>query len=267
MKKCIAVLTRGYSNIREYNTLIQRNVSIAQNLIDKSIDVVIFHEGNITDIHQGYIKKATPRLNLIFICISDKAFKDEKKQVVFHESTKGFSLNYRHMCSFWFVDYWEYVNEYDLLIRIDEDCKIDFSIDNIFKLLEIKSVVFGKWETDEDKVTFGLNEFTMRFLREEKMYNKIKMRKPSGPYTNVFGLNLSELRKNSLLQKYIDRIKESNFIYTHRWGDLPLWGEVLTYMCDPNNYIYLRNLNYYHGSHNRNVGKPSDRFRFLNLMT
>jgi len=256
--KAVAVLTRGYPNIRQYHTLIQRNVHIAKNLSDKSIDILIFHEGNITEEHQKYIEAATPLLNIIFKCISDRAFRNEKSSITFHDTTKGFSLNYRHMCSFWFVEFWEYVLDYDLIIRIDEDCKIDFNVDNIFRLLEFKDVAFGKWDVDEDRVTVGLNDFTMNFLKDNNLFKKMKRRIPSGPYTNVIGLNLVKLRKNELLDAYKKRVETSNGIYKYRWGDLPLWGEVLIYMCHPDSYIYLTNLNYFHGSHNRDVGKTTN---------
>ena len=56
MSKCIAVLTRGYPTISEYDQLIKRNIHISKNLNDKSLDILIFHEGNITEEHQIYIK-------------------------------------------------------------------------------------------------------------------------------------------------------------------------------------------------------------------
>lgn len=39
MKKCIAVLTRGYDNIVKYDKLIKRNKYIDNNLINKDIDI------------------------------------------------------------------------------------------------------------------------------------------------------------------------------------------------------------------------------------
>jgi hypothetical protein len=59
MKKiAIAVLTRGYNDLESYNKLIARNVLIHDKLTINSkfdYDVVIFHEGNITEEHQAYI--------------------------------------------------------------------------------------------------------------------------------------------------------------------------------------------------------------------
>ena len=257
----IAVLTRGYQNLQQYNTLIQRNISIAKNIgkMLNYIDILIFHEGNILDIHQQYISKGTPLLNLKFICIKEHAFNDDKKTISFFEPTKSFGLNYRHMCSFWFVDFWKFVENYDMILRIDEDCMIDFIIPELFFVLQNKSVVYGEWSKDHDFVTYGLNKFTQQFIRTDIFNNNYNNKpifnhRPSGPYTNVFGLNLERLRKNMMIQKYIKKIKESNYIYIFRWGDLPLWGESLFYFCDPIEYFKFEKIKYFHGSHNYHVG-------------
>ena len=268
-KTAVVVLTRGYNNLHKYNTLIQRNISIAKKLGNmlNNIDILIFHEGNILESHQQFISKFTPLLDIKFISIKEHAFKDDKKTISFFEPTKYFGLNYRHMCSFWFVDFWNYVKEYDMILRIDEDCMIDFNIPELFFVLKNKSVVYGEWTRDQDFVTYGLNNFTKKFIKQyvhnnadKPIFNHI----PSGPYTNVFGLNLKILRENTLIQNYIQTIKESNYIYIFRWGDLPLWGEALFYFCDPEYYYKFEKINYFHGSHNYYVG-PKNKNRNRNI--
>uniref|UniRef100_A0A6C0D884 Uncharacterized protein n=1 Tax=viral metagenome TaxID=1070528 RepID=A0A6C0D884_9ZZZZ len=265
-KTAVVVLTRGYNNLQQYNTLIQRNISIVKkmgNMFNK-IDILIFHEGNILVSHQQFISKFTPLLNIKFIYIKEHAFKDDKKTISFFEPTKSFGLNYRHMCSFWFVDFWNYVKEYDMILRIDEDCIIDFNIPELFFVLQNKSVVYGEWTRDKDFVTYGLNNYTKKFIGEHihKNANKpIFNHIPSGPYTNVFGLNLKILRENRLIQNYIQKIKDSNFIYIFRWGDLPLWGEALFYFCDPEQYYRFEKIKYFHGSHNYYVGSKNKNMR------
>ena len=59
MRQCVAVLTRGYNDISMYSKLIRRNKTIQENLIDKTIYILIFHEGNITHEHQMYIINET----------------------------------------------------------------------------------------------------------------------------------------------------------------------------------------------------------------
>jgi hypothetical protein len=165
MKSCIATLTRGYTNIDDYSNLIKRNKHIEIHLTDKTIDILIFHEGNITDIHQKYILNATPNLNIKFINISGKAFKNEKATIQFDKDTINFGLGYRHMCSFWFIDFWHFITDYDYLVRIDEDCFINSSIDNIFKQLNDHIFVAGMYRIDKPFVTKGLNNFTLSFIK------------------------------------------------------------------------------------------------------
>lgn len=251
----VAVLTRGYQNLQQYGTLIKRNVSIANNLGSlHGIDILIFHEGNILEPHQKYISQFTPQLNFKFICIKEHAFKAEKKSISFFEPTKTFGLNYRHMCSFWFIDFWNYVKDYEMILRIDEDCIIEFNIPEIFYNLQNKAAIYGAWTADQDFVTQGLNNFTQQFIKENIQTNVPAIpHNPSGPYTNVIGLNLGRLRINTLAQKYIEHVKTSDYIYVFRWGDLPLWGELLFYFCDPNNYMKFDKIKYFHGSHNSYV--------------
>lgn len=244
----LVVLTRGYSNKKGYDKLLERNKCL-EKFHNKNIIYIIFHEGNITDDHQQYIQ-ANTILSLIFIDVSESFRKDK---IDFYNPTWPiqFGLGYRNMCNFWFCDFWNYLQKYDKILRIDEDCSYYSDYNRVFELLDKKSVVYGNWANDDAFVTKGLNDFTQRFMIEKNI--KIKRRSPSGPYTNVLGLNLHELRKNILLKEYIYSIKKSNNIYNHRWGDLPLWGEALTYMFPDISHICSNQLQYYHGSHQQHV--------------
>jgi hypothetical protein len=252
-KNAVILLTRGYIDIRKYEMLINRNKSIEKNLIDKSIDILIFNENNITIEHQNHIKKITPNLNIIFISILEKAFLNEKKNIIVDKSVEKCSLGYRHMCSFWFVNFWNFVKNYDRVLRIDEDCIIDFNIDNIFYLLNDKVAIYGHWERDCEFVTNGLNNFTINFLNNNNITNNNISRIISGPYTNIISFNLEKLRQNEILFKYINEIDKSNNIYIWRWGDLPLWGEVLSYFYNKEDHLLTKYIKYYHKSHNRKV--------------
>lgn len=252
-KNAVILLTRGYTDIRKYEMLINRNKSIEKNLIDKSIDILIFNENNITIEHQNHIKKMTPNLNINFINILEKAFLTEKKNIKVDKSINIFSLGYRHMCSFWFVNFWNFVENYDRVLRIDEDCIIDFNIDKIFYLLNDKVAIYGHWEKDCDFVTNGLNNFTLNFLKNNNITNNSTSRIISGPYTNIISFNLQKLRQNEIIFKYINEIDKSDNIYVWRWGDLPLWGEVLSYFYNKEDHLLTKYIKYYHKSHNRKV--------------
>ena len=256
MKYCVAVLTRGYSDIQSYSTLIQRNNHISRNLTDKTMDILFFHEGNITEEQQTYIQNETPDLNMKFINILGKAFKEEKNNIPTIPEIANFNIGYRHMCSFWFVDFWSFVSEYDFLLRIDEDCFIDFNIDNVFSKLNNTTFIVARISGDSDFVTFGLNSFSMNFIQENSntySFKNTNPKYPSGPYTNILGVSLNKIRNSEILQKYIDEIDKSGMIYERRWGDLPLWGEVIYYIFGEDTLQVDTEIRYYHGTHDAYV--------------
>lgn len=251
MRNCIVVLTRGYEEIKSYDTLIKRNKHIAINLNDKTIDNLIFHEGNISEEQQLYIKSQTPELKMQFVDISSIAFLPEKKHIVI-EKVHSVGLSYRHMCSFWFVNFFDAVTNYDKLLRIDEDCFIDSNIDSIFSLLDKSVFVCASFFKDHSWVTEGMNDFSLDFIKRYKgsfTFKKTDKKSPEGPYTNVFGLSLQQIRDNIMFQNYKDDIDKSNMIYKRRWGDLPLWGEVIYYIFGDDAVIIDKNIRYLHGSH------------------
>ena len=249
-KNAIIVLTRGYEKLTDYKMLIERNKNLLKYRNEK-IDYIIFHEGDITMEHQKYINSFTPELKLIYVNVQDEFKKDDIPLKI----DMYWSLGYRNMCNFWFVSFWKYVQQYDKIIRIDEDCNFYSNYNNIFKKLDNKISIFGAKSYDELFVIEGINNFTINFLKDKNI--NVKKRKVWGPYTNVIGLNLVKLRNNKLLFNFINRVKDSNNIYFYRWGDLPLWGEVLYYFYNESDYIIDKNINYYHASHNREINKQN----------
>jgi hypothetical protein len=234
--------------------LIKRNQHIAANLKDKTTDILIFHEGNIREEQQNYIQSETPDLFLKFIDLTGVGFKPEKATIP-EESNHGFSLGYRHMCSFWFVDFWHLVEKYDTLLRIDEDCFADFSIDDLlFNSLTSHLFIAGGTIEDQDFVTVGLNGFSLDFLNRHLILDrKLHRRLPIGPFTHLMLFRINKIRENTVFKKYVEAIDQSEMIYRRRWGDLPLWGEAIHYIFGENTMKIDTGIKYYHTSHNSQV--------------
>ena len=246
MRLAVVLLTRGYSKKYKYRDLIYRNKAL-QKYHKKNFVYLIFHEGNIPFDHQVYIQNKTPNKKITFINISEK-FVKIKKNIVFYPPTKNYGLGYRNMCSFWVFGFWDYVKNYDKIIRIDEDCFINFDYGKVFEMLNNKIFISGSHVPDLKEYTHKLNDFTLKFLKENNIEKKDK-KKTAGPYTNVFGLNLKKLRGNSLLFKFINEIKKSNNIYIYRWGDLAIWGEIIHYLYSQQDYLISKKICYVHKSH------------------
>ena len=240
----VVVLTRGYKNKEKYSKLIKRNESL-EKFYDENISYIIFHEGNINEDHQNYIQSNTI-IPLKFIDVKD-SFRE--KTINFSKQTARYGIGYRNMCNFWVCEFWKYVEEYDKILRIDEDCVYKSDYTEVFKILQDRVCAYGLWKNDNTQYCVGIRKFVIDFLNKNGQYPKIKVGGYSGPYTNVVCFNLKLLRQNDLLQKFIQELKETNDIYIHRWGDLPLWGEIINYMYDRNTTTCkYKNIKYFHGS-------------------
>jgi len=247
---CVAVLTRGYAEAEKYNLLIKRNQHVSRHLNDKSTDILLFHEGNITQEHQVFIQSQTPELKLQFV---DVPFPESKKAVPVEEAPE-FGLGYRHMCSFWFIHCFKALAKYAAVVRIDEDCFVDSNIDQLFLHLQKYTFVCGATAADHAFVTRGLNAFTLAFLKRHSRLH-FKPKAPSGPYTNLFGMALDRIRANPAFQSYALEVERSDMIYRRRWGDLPLWGEAIFYLFGQDSLKIDSTLSYYHESHEKYVNE------------
>jgi len=250
----IVCLTRGDS--RGLEMLKCRNTSISKNLKNRSIPNIIFHEGNISSESQREVIEHTPELitKFIDVTLDNKAFQKESEKITIDPGTRHFGIGYRHMCHFWFVDFWKFVTQYSKILRIDDDCLVKSNLDQCFLLLDKYHIVAPQWVEDHYTVTRELNSLTEKFLKERPQLPQ-QINSPGGPYTNFFLLNLKKLRKNAKLQEFIKEIETSGNIYRYRWGDLPLWGKVVEHLISKDYFYLSPDIKYFHGSHNKYVNK------------
>jgi hypothetical protein len=149
-----------------------------------------------------------------------------------------------------------YYLQIEYLKKSEQKVLRDFNIDEIFSILPSKLLIAGAMDSDGEHVTHGLNNFTLNFFKNNGF--TIKSKEPGGPYTNIFALNLLKLHKNQFLKLYMNHVDKSNNIYIYRWGDLPLWGEILEYFYKKHDYLIYNKINYFHGSLGKYVNKITD---------
>ena len=162
----------------------------------------------------------------------------------------SFSLGYKNMCYFWSIDFLEYLKKYDYIIRIDEDCiinKIDSNIINKYKKDNIMFSTAYFQGPDEKDVIIGMDKLFNNYLKNNELIKKNDLK---CPYTNFMIINIPYFRNNKHVQNILKEIKMSNCIFSNRWGDLPIWGYILSYLIDSKYYIEDKNISYIHGSHN-----------------
>lgn len=271
-KNAIVVLSRGYNNISYYNSLIQRNIKIYEKIVSNAnhkYDIIIFHEGNILKNHQEYISSKTPEMDIKFIDLKktypNTAF-DDNKNIKNYELcpptrlSESFTLGYKHMCHFWSIDFKEYLKDYRYVIRIDEDCIIHYFDNDILEKMNRDKIYFVSpyfQGQDEPDVIVGLSNLWENFISENNIIPLKNFEDILCPYTNFMIFDINYLISNSTITSFLKKVDESNGIYSNRWGDLPIWGVILSTFINENNYLENKKISYYHGSHYKLINKIS----------
>lgn len=267
-KIAFVVLSRGYKTKERYNDLILRNISLSEKIDKiflKNFDFIIYHEGNISTEDQIFISKQTPNLNLLFKNVKKvepkNAFDDSKNQINYTlcpptNLSNSFPLGYKHMCHFWSIDFLEYLKNYKYIIRIDEDCILkNFNI----KILEemyrnnIKYVSPYFQEQDVKDVIVGLESLWNTFIKNNNFVPYKKFDEIRCPYTNFMIIDIEYFLNNDIILNFLNSVDKSHGIYSNRWGDLPIWGVILSTMVDPLLYKEEKSISYLHKSHHKIV--------------
>lgn len=258
-RNAIVVLTKGYTILSDYKDLVERNRYISVNFYQKlknpkDYDILIYHEGNITIPQQKYIQSQSPKIPLIFKSID---FIDNNITCSSCPPTvlsNSFSNGYKNMCFFWSIRFLKHLSEYEYVIRIDEDCKVTKISANIIEKYKRNKIYYSSpyfQGPDEADVTVGMEDFFNDYLIDKQLipFNH----NLDCPYTNFMIINVKYFYNNQLIKDVLSRIYESNCIFSNRWGDLPIWGYILSYLVDKKHYIEDKSISYYHGSHNKKI--------------
>lgn len=228
MKNAIVCLTRGYSNIDGYKSLIKRNVAIAKHLNGSlKYPLVIFHEGNITEEHQKYIIENSLGQSIEFVDISSV-----------------WVGGYESMCRFHAFWIWEFCAVYDNILRIDEDCWLEEIAQDPFEQMGdnvyLKSVY---WDESHSETNATLPEKIQGLTGVDKsvFYNG------KYPYTNISVGNVAFWRQKKI-SPVLREISLCDDQIKNRWGDLPILGALLNIYA-VGKVGTLAGLIYYHHSH------------------
>lgn len=231
MNNAIVCLTRGYSDIKKYGDLIARNVGIWHTINqDLKYPLIIFHEGNIPTSHQDYIRDKSMGQYVRFVDISPV--------------WKG---GYEGMCRFMIYDIWEWCQDWDYVMRIDEDCIIQKVIYDPFSQIEnagsnyMTSVWWAESHTETNATLPG-------FIQELTGAEPSEFYNDRYPYTNVSLAKVSFMRN----LKELKIIAESPLQKINRWGDLPVIGALLN-IYEKDKVKSMEGLSYYHASHNASI--------------
>lgn len=245
MKIAVVALTRGYPKDRSlYKSLIERNNSIFENINKASevpIDTLLFHEGNISLSDQDYINKHFMG-EIKFVNVS-KYFTNLTLKL---DGKEKFNLGYRQMCRFNMYHIWDELDEYDYILRVDEDIMISKFDPSVFEYMKLNGINYmtGRFTKETHRAT---NRTLPQYLMEHSDLDVKKLYNHKFPYTNFYATKVG-FWKNEDVNKLLKTIALSNEQIIYRWGDIPVLGIVLNYK---NEKIKLfPKLEYEHISHN-----------------
>lgn len=267
-KIATATLTRAYDlrSILGYRLIIRRNRSIARALVvprgQLEMTNFVFHEGNLNRMTQVAISAASWPLRLRFVSLKDffRKFEDEMNPEYVGrcpetELSSRFPLGYRAMCAFWINEFLSYVRDYDIVLRLDEDCVLEnLSYETVLEPMLDGTVDYcagTAFGLDARDVTRGLEEFVREWHREH-----LGTREPvfdHNPYTNFFLLRPSAVKSNPEALDFLQHVRASGCVLNNRWGDHVIWGAMLSMYGETIKSNLAAEVSYYHGSHRTRV--------------
>jgi len=227
MKIAIFALTRGYPNQRNlYNDLLQRNKTIYKHINKKRdypADLILFHEGNISESDQSYLNTESPE-NIKFKNVSQYFINNNDLELA---GENKFNLGYRQMCRFNMYHIWEEVKEYDYILRVDEDVEITKFDPYVFEYMESKNIKYmtGRFTEDTHKLT---NSTLPPFLKENTNLNVEKIYNHRNPYTNLYATKVDFWRQDDVWS-LLTTISLSKDQLLNRWGDHTVQGIILNH--------------------------------------
>ena len=230
-------LTRGYHGLHKvrYRHLIRRCLKLKK-FINKEKGVsVLFHEGNISKPDQFFLTVLT---------FTKHRFVNVEKEFELPEGftwtgSKKSPIGYALMCRFHYLGLWKYLDKFDVVCRVDEDCFVA----NLPSFSEIENFATGAFceETHVD-TNIELPKF-LNTLGHVGGYDHVF------PYTNCY-ITRTDFWLQEHVQEFLSSIAGNRNSLEWRWGDLPVIGVALNVFGgwgtkrEPN-----KEIDYFHGSH------------------
>jgi hypothetical protein len=263
MKAAIIGLVRGYDKIEHYRKLIRRNRLMHRNFNRRfGYPVILFHEGNIHSDHQQILSKMTP--HLCFVDISDQAFVEPPRLL----SSWRNQIGYKHMCRFYTLQIYDYIKEYDYVLRLDDDSYIQSPIHfDLFKFMRNNSLDYGYIHSEMDsheETVATLPKFTRQYIREHRSvvpHCSLSDINALYYYTN-FTITRVSFWFQPEVQDYLRAVDQSLGIYQYRWGDHIIQTHALKMFSQPERLHHFQDFKYMHGSHEWKNYQPSN-FRMM----
>jgi hypothetical protein len=232
-------LVRGYKGREKwkYAQLIRRNRALLEYKKQNSFsgDFLLFHEGNIGLVDALGIQILSG-LRIKFVNVA-KDFCLEPDQIWSGQS--GFPLGYSLMCRFNYQRIWDYLGDYQVGCRVDEDVVVStlpsFDSVGLFKT----GALADETHPETNKHLGGwLHERGLGWAYDHKF-----------PYTNLYVTDLAFWRRANV-QAFLSQVASNPNSVEYRWGDLPVIGVALKVFGSWDAEQGVSNeIKYFHASH------------------
>ena len=259
MKLSVVCLTRGYQNEKLYSKLIDRTKKIVEILVNYDYDLILFHEGNINQMHQEYIQtEISKKIKFIHVDFSFPFDYRVPQETMTTFENRTCYPGYHRMCEFNFCDMWSYLTDYDIVFRIDEDCLLDnknwkeniedfINSDEVFRCISYNKNEIDSHELTNNTFPHFLNTF---WGKSENIYKSL-------PTTHLYITKMS-FWKNPEVVRFLISVKTSQGCLKFRWGDHVLIDSVLNLYSNDKIGLF-KDVSYFHGSHNK-IMNPDEKW-------
>ena len=266
MDKCaiVGLIRRDppFESVIERNRLIKKYIEkYHSESYSAPIDLLIFHEGDITKEEQDHIVKSGG-IECQFVDISD-IIPDWSGQCCLKcgEYDDGpWNMGYCNMCRFYFCELAKICKDrgYEYFMRLDDDSMLNSSKYDVFRYLKDHEADYGYCDGDAPEyhqpTLATLPSFVKKYVSENPNDTNSLVNideNDTRQYYNNFCVIRTDWWMQPKVQKFVEEVKESDGLYRYRWGDAPLQRftlEIFDAKC-----LKVKGLNYHHGSHSRTI--------------
>jgi hypothetical protein len=259
----IVALVRGYGDIRYYEPLIARNKAIYDTInakVDIQYPLILWHEGNIGEDQQNYIRSRGLNTDVRFVDVSREfQFPPYVDRAALLEH---WHAGYRLMCKINTWDIWNLTKDFKYILRVDEDCVLEKVVGDPFKWIDAQDLdcAFSLLINDGHDLTHEslpcFVEAYTELVGEPDSPNGLPLTSRF-PYTNVMMAKGSFFRLPHVSNFLRQSVLEPDF-YINRWGDHIVLGVALNLFSSESKIGPIEGLCYHHASHGAKIVTNDD---------
>ena len=248
MEAAIIGIIRSHSDLQGYAYLLRRNRLLCDNVaMDSNYDILLFHDKPIGRDIKDTIKYGCGNVSFINI-ESDFSIPSWTNP---NDWVSDDRIGYKHMCRFMSIKLWDYVSEYEYILRLDDDSWIESRIDyDLFKHTSDMGYEYGHIRRMRESHTLTnetLPQFTIDYIKQNNVDIKCDINNINEEiYYNNFFITKPSFWLRDKVQDYLRATDRSGGIYKYRWGDAPIHTLATKMFMEDDNIYKFEDIEYTH---------------------